>query len=219
MTHNHPTALTTDTTPDLTARWQSAAPVGVGLVVAELLLAFLWYPWVVDHLVVRSSLPFEVLRLLIVLPEYLLLAIAVHLVARRAALRPPAAALALLAGLVVWGWSVGVSHLASTPSALAAHRHLLDPLNWIVMITVPTLAALAWGVARRRGSLWLLAVPLAPALHGWLQHSDWTFRAQMHLAFRKSEVVGMAFVIVPVLLAILAGWALEQVESSRSPAA
>ena len=60
---------------------------------------------------------------------------------------------------------------------------------------------------------------LAPALHWWLQHSDWTFRAQMHLAFRKSEVVGMAFVIVPVLLAILAGWALEQVESSRSPAA
>jgi hypothetical protein len=187
--------------------------------VAELLLAFLWYPWVVDHLVFDSSLPYEVLRLLIVAPEYALVAIAVYLVARRPALRLPAVALALLAGLVVWGWSIVNSRLAHTPADIAAHRQLLDTLSWISIISVPTLAALAWGVARRQGGLWLLAVPLAPALHWWFQHSDWTFREQMHFGLRGFEAVGMGFVIVPVLLAILACWALEQVEASRSTTA
>jgi hypothetical protein len=201
------------------ARWQSAVPVGIGLIVAELLLAFLWYPWVVDHLVFDSSLPYEVLRLLIVAPEYALVAIAVYLVARRPALRLPAVALALLAGLVVWGWSIVNSRLAHTPADIAAHRQLLDTLSWISIISVPTLAALAWGVARRQGGLWLLAVPLAPALHWWFQHSDWTFREQMHFGLRGFEAVGMGFVIVPVLLAILACWALEQVEASRSTTA
>ena len=95
MAHNHPMAMTTETRLGATTRWQSAAPVGIGLIVAELLLAFLWYPWVVEHLVFDSSLPYEVLRVLIVLPEYLLLAIAVYLVARRPPLRLPAVALAL----------------------------------------------------------------------------------------------------------------------------
>jgi hypothetical protein len=198
---------------------RSAVSVGIGLVVAELLLAFLWYPWVVDHLVFDSSLPFEVLRVLLVLPEYLLLAIAVYLVARRPALRWPAVALAVLAGLVVWSWWVVSSHLAHTPGDVFAHRHLLDTLSWISIISVPTLATLAWGVARRQGGLWLLAVPLAPALHWWFGRSEWTFSLGAHFGFRGSEAVGMAFVIVPVLLAILAGWALEQVEASRSTTA
>jgi hypothetical protein len=211
--------ITTQTRHRVAARWQSAVPVGIGLIVAELLLAFLWYPWVVDHLVFDSSLPYEVLRLLIVAPEYALVAIAVYLVARRPALRLPAVALALLAGLVVWGWSIVNSRLAHTPADIAAHRQLLDTLSWISIISVPTLAALAWGVARRQGGLWLLAVPLAPALHWWFQHSDWTFREQMHFGLRGFEAVGMGFVIVPVLLAILACWALEQVEASRSTTA
>jgi hypothetical protein len=219
MAHNHPMTITTETRHQVAARWQSAVPVGIGLIVAELLLAFLWYPWVVDHLVFDSSLPYEVLRLLIVAPEYALVAIAVYLVARRPALRLPAVALALLAGLVVWGWSIVNSRLAHTPADTAAHRQLLDTLSWISIISVPTLAALAWGVARRQGGLWLLAVPLAPALHWWFQHSDWTFREQMHFGLRGFEAVGMGFVIVPVLLAILACWALEQVEASRSTTA
>jgi hypothetical protein len=219
MAHNHPMTITTETRHQVAARWQSAVPVGIGLIVAELLLAFLWYPWVVDHLVFDSSLPYEVLRLLIVAPEYALVAIAVFLVARRPALRLPAVALALLAGLVVWGWSIVNSRLAHTPADIAAHRQLLDTLSWISIISVPTLAALAWGVARRQGGLWLLAVPLAPALHWWFQHSDWTFREQMHFGLRGFEAVGMGFVIVPVLLAILACWALEQVEASRSTTA
>jgi len=217
--HNHPMAITAQTRLETTNRWQSAAPVGIGLIVAELLLAFLWYPWVVEHLVLRHRLPFEVLRLLIVVPEYALLALAVYLVARRPALRWPAVALALLAAAMSWGYSVLLSHLVRTYGDVSAHRHLLDTLSWVTLISLPTLAALAWGVARRQGVLWLLAVPLAPALHWWFQHSDWTFRVGLHFGFRGSEAAGMAFVIIPVLLAILAGWALEEVERSGSPAA
>ena len=196
----------------------SIVPAGIGLVIAELLLAVLWFPWVVEHLVLPDRLPYDVLRLLIVGPEYLLLAIAVHLVARRPALRLPAAGLALLAGLVSWGHSILVSHIAPTISQAAAHRRLLDVLAWIVLIALPALAALAWGVARRRGGLWLLAVPVAPALHWWLQRSEWPFRLEQHVAFRVSEVIGMSLVIAPVLLAILAGWALEQVGAPASAA-
>jgi hypothetical protein len=205
-------AMTTDTRPEAPARWQSAVPIGTGLIVAELLLAFWWYPWVVEHLVLGSHLPFEVLRLLIVAPEYILVAIGVYLVARRPTLRLPAVALALLAGLVSWGVSTLLSHIAHTLAQVTAHQRLLDTLSWITLITLPTLASLAWGVARRRGRLWLLAVPVAPALHWVIQHSDWPLRIQRHVGFRGGEVVGMAFVILPVLLAILAGWALEQVE-------
>lgn len=209
-------ATTAQTRPGVPTRRPSAVSVGVALVVAELLLAVLWFPWVVDHLWLGSTVPYEVARLLIVGPEYALLAVAVWLVARLPSLRWPAVALALSAGLAVWGWSVLVRHLAPTPADVAVHRLLLDTLNWVSLIVVPTLATLAWGVAARQGRLWLLAVPLAPVLHWWLQHSDWTFRVERHIGFRGSEALGMTFVILPVLLAILAGWALEQVETSRS---
>ena len=208
---------TAQTRPGVPTRRPGAVPVGVALVVAELLLAVLWFPWVVDHLWLGSSVPYAVARLLIIGPEYALVAIAVHLVARSPSRRWPAVALAVLAGLVVWGWSVLAQHLAHTPAEVAAHRQLLDTLHTLSLVVAPTLAALAWGVAARRGRLWLLAVPLAPALHWWFQHSDWTFRVESHLGFRGSEALGMTLVIVPVLLAVLAGWALEQVETSGSP--
>lgn len=207
---------TAQTRPGVPTRRPTSVTVGVALVVAELLLAVLWFPWVVDHLWLGSTVPYGVARLLIIGPEYALLAIAVFLVARLPSLRWPAVSLALLAGLVVWGWSVLARHLAPTPADVAAHRQLLDTLNWVSLVVVPTLGTLAWGVATRRGRLWLLAVPLAPLLHWWLQRSDWTFRVERQVGFRGSEALGMTFVIVPVLLAILAGWALEQVEASRS---
>lgn len=207
--------VTADTRPDLPTRWHDAVPVGVGLVIAELLLAALWYPWVVEHLVLSSSLPFGVLRLLIVLPEYLLLAVAVHLVGLTGNRRLGAVCLAMLAGLVIWGASVLVSHLFSQPGDIFVHHRLISTIDWVTLIVVPTLGALAWGVARRHGHLWLLAVPVAPALHWWLGHSDVPLRLQTHLSFRGSEVIGMSLVIIPVLLAILGSWALEQVELSR----
>jgi hypothetical protein len=216
MAHNHFMAMTTRSPSEAGTRWRHAVPVGIALIVAELLLAALWYPWVVEHLVLGSSLPFEALRLLIVAPEYVLVAVAVYLVARSPALRLPAAGLALLAGLMSWGFSVLASHIAGTITDLAAHQQLLDTISWVTIVAIPALGALAWGVARRQGGLWLLAVPLAPALHWWLQHGDWTFRLGLRFGFRGSEVVGMAFVIIPVLLAILAGWALEQVQAGGS---
>jgi hypothetical protein len=197
---------------------RSAVPVGIALIVAELLLAYLWYPWVVEHLVFQDRLPFEVLRLLIVVPEYLLLAVAVVLIGLSRARRLGGLSCAALAALVAWGNSILLAHLASTRLDLARHHDLLKLTNDSTLILVPTLGALAWGLARRQGGLWLLAVPVAPALHWWLQHTDWTFRVQQHVDFRGSEAIGMAFVIVPVLLAILAGWVLEQVAAPRSAA-
>jgi hypothetical protein len=193
--------------------------VGVALIAAELLLALLWFPWVVEHLVLHSDAPFEVLRLLIVAPEYLLLALAVDLIGLTRARRVAGVCCALLAGLVSWGASVLVSHLVSAPFDLVRHRDLLTFVDRTTLVVVPLLGALAWGVARRSGRLGLLAAPLAPLLHYWIQHSQWPSTLQRHLTFRGSEAVGMSLVILPVLLAILAGWALEQVPATGAATA
>jgi hypothetical protein len=209
MAHNHSMTTTGQTGPAARSMWSSAVAVGVSLIVAELLLALLWYPWVVEHLVLRSRLPFEVLRLLIVAPEYLLLSLAVSLVALTRERRVAAVCCALLAGLVAWGESVVVHHLASTPFDLARHRELLTDLNSATLVVVPLLGALAWALARRHGP-GVLAIALAPVLHYWIQHSQWAFSLGAQHGFRMSEAIGMSLVIVPVLLAILAGWALEE---------
>jgi hypothetical protein len=216
MAHTRVMALLTE--PDRrTPTTFGAVPIGVALVVAELLLALLWYPWVVDHLVFSSSLPYGVLRLLIVAPEYALLAVAVHLVGLTQQRRVSGAGVAVAAGLVVWGVSVVQSHLIHTRADLRAHHTTASVLSWFVLLAAPTLATLAWGLARRHGRWWLVAVPLAPALHWWIEHTDWVLRFTLHLSFRVGEAYGMALVIAPVLLAVLACWALEQAEHARTP--
>lgn len=211
--------LTTEASRGSRSGPDRAMRVGIGLVVAELLLAFLWFPWVVEHVVLASHPPVAVYRALIVGPEYLLLAIAVFLVGLTRRRRIIAACFALLAGLVSWGASVLVAHLVSTPFDIAQHRSLVITVDRTTLIAVPLLGALAWGTARRHGRLWLAAVPLAPLLHWWVQHSEWPFRIESQLSFRGSEAVGMTLVIVPVLLAILCCWALEQVEDAGTRSA
>jgi hypothetical protein len=215
MAHNHPMTAATQTPLDARAGRYGAVEVGVALVVAELLLAVLWYPWVVEHLFFRQGVSYEVLRVLIVAPEYLLLAVAVHLVALTRDRRLLGVGCALLAGLVAWGVSVLASHLAPTPEELSRHRELLTTLSRAGLVLVPTLGTLAWGVARRQGRLWLLAVPLAPALHYGIQHSHWPQSLQSHVTFRAAEAIGMTLAILPVLLAVVACWAVEQVDLAR----
>jgi hypothetical protein len=197
---------------------RSAVLTGAALVVAELVLAVLWYPWVVDHLVLRSSLPYAVLRLLIVAPEYALLAVAVAVIARSAVRGTTAVALALAAGAVAWGSSLLLHHLVQTPHDLAAHHGTATFINDVTIIAVPLLAALAWGAARRTGQLWVLGVLVAPAMRWWIEHGQWWFNLTDGHSFRVTEAVGMALAILPVLLAILACWALDQVETGRTAA-
>ncbi len=216
MAHNVAMTTTTGTALAVRTRRRDAVRVGIALVVAELLLAVLWYPWVVDYVFFGPGVPYEVPRLLIVAPEYLLLAVAVHLVGLSRERRLLAVGCALLAGLVVWGVSVLESHLAPTPMDALRHHDLLTVLQNATLIVVPTLGALAWGVARRQGRLWLLGVAVAPVLHYWIQHTVSPLQAHSRLGFRVSEAHGMTLVILPVALAILAGWALEQVDAARS---
>ena len=58
----------------------------------------------------------------------------------------------------------------------------------------------------------------APALRWWIERTDWVFRVTLNHGFRAIEAYGMALAILPVLLAILAGWALEQLERARTEA-
>lgn len=190
---------------------RSPVVVGVGLVVAELLVATLWYPWVVDRLVLRSALPFALLRLLIVLPEFALLAVAVAVIARSTIRGTTAVGCALAAGAVTWVSSLLLHHLAGTPLDLAAHHGVATFIDDLTIVAVPLLAALAWGAARRSRRLWLLGILVAPAMRWWIEQGQWWDRLTQGHAFRVTEAVGMTLAILPVLLAILTCWALEQV--------
>lgn len=213
MLHNERMTLLTARGDQRTGTSLPTVTVGVALVVAELLLAGLWFPWVVNHLVFGGNQqPFLVVRALIVFPEYLLLAGAVLLIGRSPARRAIAAALAVSAAVLIWLGDLVLTHVGNSPVALDLHRALDTAINDALLIVVPVLGAAAWGIARRSGRLWVLSLLLAPALRWLVDRGDWWYRIAGDYGFRVSEVVGMSLVIVPVLLAILAGWALEQVE-------
>ncbi|MBA4021682.1 MAG: hypothetical protein C0482_04905 [Gordonia sp.] len=94
---------------------------------------------------------------------------------------------------------------------------------WLyAMAVVPPVGAVtAWGIARRRGALWLLAVPLstgASALWTWIiwisdEGNDWAYPMLRHWwGFAISD-------LWPVMMGILLAWILDASTRSRPDAA
>lgn len=73
-----------------------------------------------------------------------------------------------------------------------------------------TLAALAWGIARRRGLLWLVGVPVAPALSWYVgEHLvPRLYESWDRPSFLMAATLTMLWFAVP-LAAMVAGWLLD----------
>jgi hypothetical protein len=125
---------------------------------------------------------------------------------------------ALVVGLVEWGlqelldrYIFGQNHLSQTT---------LRAWDWVNTVTIPVLVTIAWGLARRRGTLWWLGVPVAPvlaALHHWATlHSPrwqtWEFR------HHSWWVNGLEF-LAPIVVACLVCWLLDAATTRRTASA
>ena len=126
---------------------------------------------------------------------------------------------ALASGMYIWAlvkafdqWVWGEGN-ASTKSYHA--------YQWAFFLVTPTLAALAWGLARREGRRWVLGLVAAPLLAGGnyalILHSGW-WRANVYPADHTSWVVERIVFVVPIIAACLTCWALERPSEMRTSA-
>jgi hypothetical protein len=133
--------------------------------------------------------------------------------------RVAGAAAALGAGLFFWGWDRVFQDYVwdSGPPTQASTRVYL----WGSLLVLAALVPLAWGLARRSGTAWLLGIGVGPVvaavlreleLH-WAWWHDRVSRASLH---HHGQLEALVFV-APFVSAVLAGWALE-VRARRAPA-
>ena len=78
--------------------------------------------------------------------------------------------------------------------------------QWALIVLLPILAALAWGVARRRGRAWVPGVLVAGALAVPLRYVDVDGVVSIAIA---SMIYAFVLHVVPVVLGGLACWWLE----------
>ncbi len=120
----------------------------------------------------------------------------------------PLALVVLGVGLTVLRGSLAAAVVIAV--ALVAHE---SSSLWFVTALLPVGAALAWGVARRRGTWWLGGLVVAAAvawLFRWLDLDVFSDDSALRAVF-------LAFVlhVVPAILAGLACWLLEWREEYR----
>jgi hypothetical protein len=151
---------------------------------------------------------FELLQFLIDISPYALFAVVLLVWGRSVRQRMAGALCALVAGVADWGIRYAFDKL------LFARGHLtptnLRVFDWTMTLLLPTLVALAWGLARRSGRAWLAGVLVAPAL-AWVHHvlqlhsPDWQSWEFHH---GQWWVVRLEF-IAPMVAACLACWLIE----------
>ncbi len=116
---------------------------------------------------------------------------------------------ALAAGLIDWGLQevlqrFVIQHDHTSQSVLLAYA-------WVVTLTIPTLATIAWGLGRRRGVAWWLGVPVAPLLAGLHHEADLHSTSFQTWQFRHDAwwVHGLEF-LTPIVVACIVCWLIER---------
>ena len=91
---------------------------------------------------------------------------------------------------------------------------------WANTLVLPALIALAWGVARRWGRIWLVGLLVAPALsaafHELFVHSAW-WQTQTHHWLVAEQVSGLPH-IAPAVAAAVVCWLIEAAATRRTRA-
>jgi hypothetical protein len=121
-----------------------------------------------------------------------------------------AAACAVLTGLYMWGiwvifdkWVWGDN---ATPAQVTAYV-------WASLLVISTGIAVAWGIARRWGQLWMVGLVVAPALaamtHELAIHSVWW---RTHLLFDKQgshDLTSQMVFIAPAAITAVVCWLID----------
>jgi hypothetical protein len=185
--------------------WISVALV-VGLVVVHLLMAreISTLPDAVFdrlHGIVGSEGANLVVNLLPAVP----LALVVLFWARSRPLGIIAACVALSGSLMIYVRSVVFERMVESGTLEAAAR-MMSVTRWALLVLLPTLAALAWGIARRRGRAWVPGLLVAGALAIPLRYIDVDEVVSVATA---AMIFALVLHVVPAVLAGLTCWWLE----------
>lgn len=154
-----------------------------------------------------------VVWLFLILP-YLPLALVAALAARSVTRGLLAGGLGLVAGLAAIGYYELTIYLFThghQPSFTAFRA-----LGYASVMVLAALAALAWGVSRRRGRLWLVGLAVAPAAAALTVWSHWTTRLGLGQVspgdangLRQLILTDAIATMIPVVLGCVACWLLE----------
>jgi hypothetical protein len=211
---------TTLEAPETTRRGQPlllSALVAAAIVTACVLFERYWtfhaIPSAFRHV---HGVPLDVWQFVALLVPYAVLALALAVWGIDARHRLAGAVAAVGTGLVAWGFVEVLQRY------LFDHGHMtqrvLQIYDWTFTLAIPTLLALAWGLARRRGRAWVLGVAVAPLLaalhhHYYGQHwwQDWEFRHGSWWVLRLEF-------LAPAIVAGLVCWLLENAPRNRSSA-
>jgi hypothetical protein len=214
-------AMTTDTDVTPEAAQAPGEPLVVSVVVAVgVVVGFLFFDhWWSQHgfrTVVRvwGTAPHDAYLFLLAMVPAVLLAVVLAIWGIDTRHRFAGAVAALATGLVDWGLLEVLQHYLlghdTLESALLAY-------DWVVALTIPTLATIAWGLSRRRGFAWWLGVPVAPVLAGlhrqaqlhWVPFQTWQDRHDQWWAH------GLEF-LAPIVAACLVCWLIDAATPRRT---
>jgi hypothetical protein len=183
-------------------------------VAAGVVLGFLFFDhwWSLHGLstVVRmwGDAPFDTYLLVLAMVPAVLLAVVLAIWGIDARHRFAGALAAVAAGLVDWGLQEVLQRY------LLDHHHTsrstLLAYEWVVTLTIPTLATIAWGLGRRRGSAWWLGVPVAPVLAGLHRQAQlhWSPFQTWQLRHDQWWMHGLEF-LAPVVAACIVCWLID----------
>ncbi len=210
------TCMTSATGPIAEARSRGDLKVSAALV-AAVALAHLVMAFFVDPVssavfdVVEPLLDQEVARLAVGLTAWLPLAVALLLWSRTRQLGALAVAVAVVVATLSYLRGYVVERLLDAGDPDAALR-FLDWSTWTLTSLIPVGAALAWGIARRRGTGWwpgLLVAAVTASLFRWLD-IDAFGDSDLRFAF-----AALVYHVVPAVLAGLACWWIDLREARR----
>jgi len=180
-----------------------ALSVVVGCLVVEYLYVFHAFTAIARN---ASALPLDVVVFLGTAPPYLVYALVLAFWGLDRRHRIAGASCGALAGLMMWVLGeVEQRWIIHHPTQAS-----LRALEWTSILMLPTLLALAWGLARRRGRVWLLGIVVAPALagvhHELLLRSRrwWSWELRLDQWWEKQLLF-----IAPVVAAALVCWLIE----------
>jgi hypothetical protein len=190
--------------------------VAVAVVVGYLFLERWWLVHGLQELVrVWGSAPMDVYTFLAAMVPAAAVAVVLAVWGIDARHRVAGALAALLVGLVAWGLQEVLQRYVFEQDHMS--QATLRAYDWAVVLLLPTLATIAWGLARRRGVRWWLGVPVAPLLaslhrEAWLHSSTWQSWEFHHSQWWVQRLEFLA----PIVVACLVCWALDR-SSRRTP--